>query len=221
MRVFLAGIMQGSLRDAALHKQDYRGALKRLLEAHWEGAEIYDPLADHGDSLNYEADHGRSVFLRHNAMCREVDVLLAFVPAASMGTAIEMWEAFQHGGVVLTISPLAHNWAVRFLSHEVFADYEVIGIDGTVRPEAFLLKMIFTAATLGAGYKGGEIVPSMDRASGNALGWFAPLSTAGQPSSVSQIGLMRGIHAVVLPSSTPPTRSMCGFAHQFHTSLAR
>ena len=33
-------------------------------------------------------------------------------------------------------------------------------IDGTVRPEAFLLKMIFTAATLGAGYKGGEIVPS-------------------------------------------------------------
>ena len=33
-------------------------------------------------------------------------------------------------------------------------------IDGTVRPEAFLLKMIFTALTLGAGYKGGEIVPS-------------------------------------------------------------
>lgn len=33
-------------------------------------------------------------------------------------------------------------------------------IAGTVRPEAFLLKMIFTAATLGAGYKGGEIVPS-------------------------------------------------------------
>jgi H+/Cl- antiporter ClcA len=33
-------------------------------------------------------------------------------------------------------------------------------IGGTVRPEAFLLKMIFTALTLGAGYKGGEIVPS-------------------------------------------------------------
>jgi H+/Cl- antiporter ClcA len=31
-------------------------------------------------------------------------------------------------------------------------------INGTVRPEAFLLKMIFTALTLGAGYKGGEIV---------------------------------------------------------------
>ena len=33
-------------------------------------------------------------------------------------------------------------------------------MDGEVRPEMFLLKMLFTAATLGAGYKGGEIVPS-------------------------------------------------------------
>ena len=33
-------------------------------------------------------------------------------------------------------------------------------IDGSVHPEAFLLKIIFTALTLGAGYKGGEIVPS-------------------------------------------------------------
>lgn len=31
---------------------------------------------------------------------------------------------------------------------------------GTVRPEVFLLKMLFTAVTLGAGFKGGEIVPT-------------------------------------------------------------
>ena len=34
-------------------------------------------------------------------------------------------------------------------------------MDGTIRPEAFFLKMLFTAVTLGAGYKGGEIVPSL------------------------------------------------------------
>ena len=34
-------------------------------------------------------------------------------------------------------------------------------IEGTVAPESFLLKIIFTALTLGAGYKGGEIVPSL------------------------------------------------------------
>lgn len=33
-------------------------------------------------------------------------------------------------------------------------------MDGQVRPEAFFMKMMFTALTLGAGYKGGEIVPS-------------------------------------------------------------
>ena len=33
-------------------------------------------------------------------------------------------------------------------------------INGTVRPEAFFMKMLFTALTLGAGFKGGEIVPS-------------------------------------------------------------
>ncbi len=33
-------------------------------------------------------------------------------------------------------------------------------VEGEVRPEAFLLKMGFTALTLAAGYKGGEIVPT-------------------------------------------------------------
>lgn len=33
-------------------------------------------------------------------------------------------------------------------------------LDGTARPEAFLLKLLFTAVTLSCGYKGGEIVPS-------------------------------------------------------------
>ncbi len=33
--------------------------------------------------------------------------------------------------------------------------------EGIVRPEAFLLKMIFTSITIGAGYKGGEIVPTL------------------------------------------------------------
>ena len=30
----------------------------------------------------------------------------------------------------------------------------------TARPEAFLLKILFTAVTLSAGFKGGEVVPS-------------------------------------------------------------
>lgn len=34
-------------------------------------------------------------------------------------------------------------------------------MEGMVRPEAFLLKMLFTAITLGIGFRGGEIVPTL------------------------------------------------------------
>ncbi len=124
MRFFLAGIMQGSHTEARVHDQDYREPIKRLIEARFPGAEVYDPRADHADSIDYDEATGRRVFFRHNEMCREVDVLLAFVPEASMGTAIEMWEAYTHGAAVIAISPLKHNWAVKFLSHALYADVE-------------------------------------------------------------------------------------------------
>ena len=124
MRFFLAGIMQGSHLAATIHPQGYRSHVKRLLEQHFPGAEIYDPLADHSDSLSYDEQRGRGVFFHHNRLCREVDVVLAFVPEASMGTAIEMWEAYQHGRAVIAVSPMRHNWAVKFLSHALYADLD-------------------------------------------------------------------------------------------------
>ncbi len=125
MRFFLAGIMQGSHLKAVLHDQDYRARLKGLLLEHFAECAVYDPLADHGQSLGYDDATGRDVFYGHNRMCREVDVVIAVVPEASMGTAIEMWEAHEHGrAVVLTISPLVHNWAIKFCSHAVFPDVE-------------------------------------------------------------------------------------------------
>ena len=136
MRFFLAGIMQGSHLGLLLHNQDYRAGLKALLAEHFPGAQIYDPLADHQNSLSYEDDFGRPVFLHHNELCGQVDVLLAFVPQASMGTAIEMWEAYRHGKVVLTVSPLEHNWTVKYLSHRVYADVEQLAAElhsGAVR----------------------------------------------------------------------------------------
>lgn len=62
--------------------------------------------------------------------------------------------------------------------------------NGTVVPEAFLLKMIFTAITLGAGYKGGEIVPtffvgaSFGCLFGNLMGFSPTLCTAVGMSAV-------------------------------------
>ena len=124
MRFFIAGIMQGSHLALTIHNQTYRQHLRQLLVEHFPGAEIYDPLADHADSLSYDEIRGREVFFHHNRLCGEVDVLLAFAPEATMGTAIEMWEAYKHGKAVIAVSPMKHNWAVRFLSHELYADLE-------------------------------------------------------------------------------------------------
>ncbi len=57
-------------------------------------------------------------------------------------------------------------------------------MEGSVRPEMFLMKILFTAVTLGAGYKGGEIVPSFCIGAtfgclfGNIIGFSPALCTA-------------------------------------------
>ena len=122
MKFFIAGIMQGSHTRMLLHDQDYRRHIRELIEEHFAEAEVYDPLAAHSDSVSYDDETGRETFFGHNKMCGEVDVLVAFVPEASMGTAIEMWEAYRHGAAVIAISPLKLNWAVKFLSHKIYAD---------------------------------------------------------------------------------------------------
>ena len=89
MNSFFAGIMQGSHAAACMHDQDYRQRFSRLLETHFPGAVIYDPLAKHKiPSATIRRRAATSIF-HHNRMCREVDVLVAFVPDKSMGTAIE------------------------------------------------------------------------------------------------------------------------------------
>jgi hypothetical protein len=115
MRIFLAGIMQGSHVAALVHDQAYRGSLRDLVQAHWPTAEVYDPFANHSTSIGYDMRRARQVFLDHVEMCRVFDLLVAYVPEASMGTAIEMWEAHR---------PLVHNWVVQLTSRAVYRDMD-------------------------------------------------------------------------------------------------
>lgn len=74
-------------------------------------------------------------------------------------------------------------------------DYNGAGMDvisralgGQARPEAFILKIVLTALTLGAGFKGGEIVPALfvGATFGNTLGALLGLS----PSFGAGIGMV-------------------------------
>ncbi len=53
-------------------------------------------------------------------MCQQFDVLIAYIPEASMGTAIEMWEAHANARFVITITPLIHNWVVQITSNVIY-----------------------------------------------------------------------------------------------------
>jgi hypothetical protein len=124
MQFLIAGIIQGSIEKLEIHSQDYRIRIREMLKNHFPEAEVFCPVEHHPTSLYYSFEKGQRTFFHLMARAGEADVLVAFLPEASMGTAIEMWEAFQQGRVVLAVSPLRENWAVKFLTDAVLDSLE-------------------------------------------------------------------------------------------------
>ena len=119
---FIAGIIQGSIAHKGIHNQDYRDTLRTLLKRHFPQGNVYCPFDNHPNSTDYGPEKGESVFFDLMRRASEADVLVAFLPEASMGTAIEMWESYHKKKIILSISPLKENWAVKFLSTDIFND---------------------------------------------------------------------------------------------------
>ncbi len=122
MNIFLAGVMQGSKVDPTIHAQDWREPIVAAISEHLPSAEVYCHFSCHPDSIAYDMPEIRETFADGLARAAESDVLVAYVPIASMGTAVEMHEAWRSGSAVLTITPMDANWAIRFYSDRIFAD---------------------------------------------------------------------------------------------------
>jgi len=122
MRVFIAGIMQGSRNDRGIEAQDYRSEIAQIVRQYVPDADVLDPFELYPDSVNYGPEQARRTFLNLVELAGQADVLIAYVPSASMGTAVEMWSAYQGSVRVYTISPLADNWVVHSLSERIFPD---------------------------------------------------------------------------------------------------
>ena len=90
---------------------------------------------------------------------------------------------FTGGCIVVLLTLLVGNQSYNGTGINIIAQC----IDGSVRPEAFLLKIIFTAACLGAGYKGGEIVPSFFI--GAAFGCLFGLTFGFSPTLCTAVGM--------------------------------
>jgi hypothetical protein len=124
MQVFIAGIMQGSRRDHDIGTQDYRSIITQVLQEHHPAVEIVDPNELHPDGVDYDDKKAKATLLAMVDRAGRADLVVAYAPEASMGTAIEMWQAFQAGAPLITISPMAANWVIKHLSTVVLPDLE-------------------------------------------------------------------------------------------------
>jgi molybdopterin converting factor small subunit len=123
-RVFIGGIMQGSRRENSIDAQDYRQVLGQCLRSHLQDVEVIDPFELHPNSMAYDTDEARRTLITLAQTAGQADAAVVFVPEASMGTALEMWEAYRGGKPIFAISPLIYNWVVRCLATRVFANIE-------------------------------------------------------------------------------------------------
>lgn len=122
--IFIAGIMQGSRRDQFINTQDYRSRITAALQATIPGVQISDPFALHPNSVEYGQDQVRETFESMTALAGEADLIIAYLPEASMGTAIEMWTAHKANKYVIAVTTLEHNWVVRLTANEVLPDLD-------------------------------------------------------------------------------------------------
>jgi molybdopterin converting factor small subunit len=123
-RVFIGGIMQGSRRENTIDRQDYRRIIGACLQQHLPDVAIVDPFELHPNSVAYDRDEARRTLIDLAQAAGRADAVIAYVPEASMGTALEMWEAHRAGRPIFAISPLQHNWVIQCLAAQVFVDLD-------------------------------------------------------------------------------------------------
>lgn len=122
MRVFIAGVMQASSLGKGIVDQRYRSQIRSVLLARWPQLDVVDPLELHPDSVEYQSSEAKETLFSMIELACSSDVVVAYAPVASMGTALEMYAAYLRNVPVLAISPMADNWVVRALSRRVFPD---------------------------------------------------------------------------------------------------
>lgn len=96
-----------------------------------------------------------------SAMCAVISILFCIMLHRAEWMYRKLFQnpylrAAAGGVIIVVLTLLVGNQTYNGTGVSVIASC----MQGQVRPETFFMKMLFTALTLGAGYKGGEIVPS-------------------------------------------------------------
>ena len=124
MKIYIAGIMQGSNQGHGIQDQDYRQIIRQAIQTTHPEAEILDPFSLFPDSVTYGPARARQVLFELADAAGASDILIAYLPRASMGTALEMTRAYDNGKTIISISPMQENWVIRALSAKIFSTLE-------------------------------------------------------------------------------------------------
>jgi hypothetical protein len=95
-----------------------------LVRRYYPGVEILDPFALHPDSVEYDQEKAIETFLAMLDQAAAADVLIAYLPEASMGTAAEIWRAYEAGKPVYVLSPMIHNWMLWTTATRILPDWD-------------------------------------------------------------------------------------------------
>jgi len=128
-RIFIGGIMQGPIISTpgggpAIHGQHYRARIASLVRQHYPGVEILDPFELHPNSVEYDREQAIETFLAMLEEAAAADVLIAYLPEASLGTAAEVWCAYTAGKPVYVLSPMVHNWMLWATATRILEDWD-------------------------------------------------------------------------------------------------
>jgi len=124
MRVFIGGVMQGSNLGLKMNDQSYRQTIAQMIKARYPNVKIIDPAAMFPDSIHFDDELARQVLFDIAQKAAQADIVIAYLPEASMGTALEIVRAYDAGTPVISISPMAESWFIRFLSRQVLPTLE-------------------------------------------------------------------------------------------------
>ena len=120
MKIFIAGIMQGSTQGHGIQEQNYRQQIRKAIQAQHPEAEIVDPFVLFPDSVTYDDIRAKQVLFEMADEAGSADIVIAYLPKASMGTALEMIRAYDNRKQVISISPMEKNWVINAISSKIF-----------------------------------------------------------------------------------------------------
>ena len=119
-KIYIAGVMQGSTKGQGIQEQSYRQLIRDVIKTYHPNVEFVDPYSLFPDSVKFDDKRSKQVLFEMAAEAGSSDIVIAYLPEASMGTSLEMIRAYDNGKTIISISPMEKNWLIRAVSTKIF-----------------------------------------------------------------------------------------------------